>query len=160
MTYDMMNLDKNLTDHHTNLYASVYKCDISANLAVDTYITLGMPIEKIVIGAAFYGHYGQTAPSETNGINLPCLTPLLKSLSYTEIKTKYLTDPSFDYHFDEEAKAPWLFNGTFITYDDEASLFFKCLYIKNHGLAGIMFWQLTGDKTGTLLDTIYKNLKD
>jgi chitinase len=160
MTYDMMNLEKNFTDHHTNLYGSVYKCDISANLVVNTYHQLGMPIEKIVIGAAFYGHYATTAPSETNGIGLPCLTPLTQAMSYTEIKTKYLNNPNFKHYFDEEAKASWLFDGTtFISYDDETSIFFKCLYIKSRNLAGIMFWQLTGDKTGTLLDTIYTNLK-
>jgi chitinase len=160
MTYDLMNTSRNLTDHHANLYPSVYKSDISADLAVQTYHRLGMPLEKMVIGAAFYGHAANTDPTETNGIHLPCTTPMFQGISYTQIKSKYLTDPEYKYYFDEDAKAPWLFNGRFfISYDDETSLFYKCQYVKDHHLGGIMFWELGSDTTGTLLEAIHKNIK-
>jgi chitinase len=58
--------------------------------------------------------------------------------------------------------APYLFNPStmqFITYDDEWSVQNKCQYVKDHGLAGIMFWEYVEDRKEYLLKEINKDLK-
>jgi chitinase len=42
----------------------------------------------------------------------------------------------------------------FITYDDEKSVKNKCKYVKEHDLAGVMFWEYNSDKKEYLLKTI------
>ncbi|WP_243132985.1 glycosyl hydrolase family 18 protein, partial [Robinsoniella peoriensis] len=57
----------------------------------------------------------------------------------------------FKRYWDDEAKAPWLFNGdTFISYEDGESIRCKADYVKEHGLAGMMFWEYSCDSTKTL----------
>ena len=42
----------------------------------------------------------------------------------------------------------------FITYEDEESVRTKARYVLDRGLAGIMFWELSEDPEGKLLDAI------
>jgi len=46
-----------------------------------------------------------------------------------------------------------------ISYDDPESLREKCRYVREHGLAGVMFWEYHSDPTGALLDTLYRELR-
>ena len=64
--------------------------------------------------------------------------------------------------WDSIAGAPYAFSaekGLFVTYDDPRSVADKTRYARENGLAGIMFWQLGGDKpSGGLLEAIYSEL--
>ena len=44
-----------------------------------------------------------------------------------------------------------------VIYDDEESVKLKCEYIKEHNMAGVMFWQYASDPKGYLLTTIHSN---
>jgi chitinase len=46
-----------------------------------------------------------------------------------------------------------------VSYEDPESLQEKCRYIREHGLAGAMFWEYFADTTGTLLDTLHRGLR-
>ena len=71
-------------------------------------------------------------------------------LEYLNVKKRF---------FDEEARAPWLFNGdTFISYDDEESCREKAEYVVCNGLGGIMFWEYRLDETRTLTEVMRKAL--
>ena len=64
--------------------------------------------------------------------------------------------------WDADARAPYLWNAdtrTFISYEDPESLALKCAYIREHGLAGAMFWQYGDDGTGELLKTLNEGLR-
>jgi len=64
--------------------------------------------------------------------------------------------------WDETAQAPFLWNAdkrTFVSYDDPESLRRKCRYLRERGLGGVMFWEYSEDPTGTLLDTLFKELR-
>ena len=64
-------------------------------------------------------------------------------------------------YWDEISKAPFLYNagkGIFISYEDEQSIGLKGGYVKERGLAGIMFWEYNGDSDGKLLDAINRAL--
>ena len=47
----------------------------------------------------------------------------------------------------------------FITYDDPQSIAIKAEYVRKHGLGGVMFWELSQDSGGVLVDAIVKELK-
>jgi len=46
-----------------------------------------------------------------------------------------------------------------ISYEDSQSLREKCRYIREHDLAGAMFWEYYADTGGTLLDTLFNGLE-
>ncbi|KAJ1954696.1 hypothetical protein EC988_002292 [Linderina pennispora] len=59
--------------------------------------------------------------------------------------------------FDKVTKTPWLFNTDtkdFVSYDDPASIMYKCKYVKDNGLGGVMVWSMTSDFHNELVDAI------
>lgn len=145
-------------NHHTNL-RSTSKQSTSVVSAVNVYLGLGVPQEKIVIGGAFYGHRKAFTTVLDGIVGSPTTTS--GTLDYTTIKNTILTDPSYEYYFDEEAQAPYLSNGIyFISYDDPTSLTLKAQYAKSNSFGGMMFWELGSDKSGELLNAIYQVMKD
>ena len=160
MTYDLLDYqDNETTKHHTSLYNSVNNTSY-IKAGVDAYKAAGIPSSKLIIGAAFYGHYGYVSESPSgNGMGKTTTTSMRDAINYTEIYNTYLSNPENEdnVYFDENAKATWYYDGNiFISYDDPVSLTYKCEYVETEELAGIMFWQYGGDQTGTLLDAIYK----
>ena len=80
--------------------------------------------------------------------------------AYSELVKSYINKNGYVRHWDNIAKAPYLFNGsTFITYDDDMSLIEKCKIAKKYNIAGIMCWQYPYDDTHTLLKVLKDNLK-
>ncbi|HHU28506.1 TPA: hypothetical protein GXZ54_05030 [bacterium] len=159
MTYDFGDWTTKKTTHHTNLYLSDMQPYSSADKTVKAYQQKGMPLEKMVLGAAFYGRVSTTEPSDGDGRDLKYITHFAYK-SYTDIK-KELDNPEskFKQYYDDVAKSTWIYDGvTFISYDDERSLIEKCKYINEQGLAGIMFWELAQDKSYTLLTAINENI--
>jgi chitinase len=64
--------------------------------------------------------------------------------------------------WDALAQAPFLWNAekrVWIGYDDPESLRVKSRYIREHGLAGAMFWEYKADPTGALLGTLFTELR-
>jgi chitinase len=64
--------------------------------------------------------------------------------------------------WDPLAQAPFLWhpeNRVFVAYDDPESLRVKARYIRERGLAGAMFWEYNADRTGTLLGTLFDELR-
>lgn len=161
MTYDMRGSFQDITGHHTNLFASADNPDgISCDKAVGMFEKAGVPVEKIVLGAAFYGRMWKGVKNANCGLNQKAETTGRYTLSYTDLVQNYVNKNGFIRYWDDSAKAPYLFNGdVFISYDDEESLRHKAHYVKEKGLAGIMFWEYSLDKTHTLVDTLYKELQ-
>ncbi|MGL4996647.1 MAG: glycosyl hydrolase family 18 protein, partial [Deefgea sp.] len=63
-------------------------------------------------------------------------------------------------HWDSAAKVPWLFDGDeFISYEDAESIELKGQYVKEHGLAGAMFWEYTEDESNVLLNALSLSLQ-
>ncbi|MCL2461436.1 MAG: glycosyl hydrolase family 18 protein [Defluviitaleaceae bacterium] len=149
------------TGHHCNTFSVPHDEDpVSAQWAADLFCAAGCPYEKIVLGAAFYSHRYDGVTGGGGGYGQPYTGGYSYGPNYTEISQIYEKSPAFVKHWDEIAKEPWLFDGdSFITYDDPMAMRHKCDYVKKTGLAGVMYWEHSGDKTGVLLDTIYDCLK-
>ena len=161
MTYDS-NTDSTIAGHHTHLYESkVPGCPRiqSAHHNVSIMIEAGVPVEKILIGVAFFSHRWDQVPDVNHGLYQNTPYKNMFGPSYTEIMLKY--EPRMDYtkYWDDEAKAPFLYNGsTFISYDDPKSVQHKCEYAIQNGMGGAFYWVHDCDHAGVLFDAIYDNL--
>lgn len=160
MTYDMRGGFNALTGHHTNLYTPTGDLfRISVDTSVNMFVQAGVPREKIIIGAAFYSRMWENVPNINNGLHQRTVSSGGYGPMYTELALEYINKNGFVRYFDDEAKAPYLFDGqTFITYEDEESLRAKCAYLREQGLKGIMYWEYSCDQTETLLDTLRQSL--
>jgi chitinase len=79
---------------------------------------------------------------------------------FADLAEHYIGWNGYTRFWDDEAKAPFLFNGTnFISYDDEESIHAKCQYILRNGLAGMFYWEHGCDPSGTLLRAISAGLQ-
>ncbi|HBG01646.1 MAG TPA: chitinase [Firmicutes bacterium] len=160
MTYDLRGGFTTLTGHHTNLFTPTGDLfRISVDASVKMFVGAGVPREKIIIGGAFYSRMWKDVPNINKGLHQITPGPGGYGPMYTELARDYINKNGYIRHFDKEAQAPFLFDGsTFISYDDEESLQAKCAYLTEEGLKGIMFWEYSCDQTRTLLDTLYKAL--
>lgn len=161
MTYDMRGGFQTLTGHHTNLYTSTGDLfRISVDHSVQLFVKAGVPREKLVIGAAFYSRMWKNVPDQNHGLHQMTDSFGGYGPDFSELAAKYINAQGYTRYWDDEAKAPYLFDGShFITYDDEESIKHKCHYVKKEGLLGMMFWEYKCDNTYRLLDTMHRHLR-
>jgi chitinase len=161
MTYDLVNGYDTVTGHHTPLYSTPRQHE-SADQAVRFLDSAGVPLSKLVIGAAFYGRLFEGVDSIDNGLYRP--GRFRRSIDYRDLATWLSADSGFVIHRDPVAQAPYIYNAArhlFLTYDDSLSVGLKTKYAMQKGLGGIMFWQLGEDRSRNgLLDAIDDAVKD
>lgn len=144
MSYDLYGGYSKFTGHHTPLYSNDDQRSLSTDYAVNYLIDIGVPPNKIVIGAAFYGRIWEKVPDAFNGLYQSGV--FYKSLGYNNWDQ---LDSGYEFYRDQVAKAPYAYNkekNYFFTFDDSISVTHKTKYAKENGLKGIMFWQLMNDK--------------
>ena len=98
--------------------------------------------------------------ADKHGINMP-VRAVARGAGYTYIKDSLVNQKGFVRYWDENAKAPYLFNSTtnqLMVYDDEESVKLKCEYVIDNGMGGVMFWQYASDTSEYLLDAINASL--
>lgn len=160
MTYDLKCGFHALSGHHTALYSSTG--DIfrnSCDQALRLFENAGFPKEKLLMGAAFYSRRWDDVPDRYHGFLQLAKTGGGYGPNYDKLADEYIDKNGYVRYWDDEAKAPFLFNGsTFISYDDEESLAHKCAYVKREGIGGIFYWCHSGDTKGVLLRRIAKEL--
>ncbi len=146
--------------HHNALYKStsgktLVSCSIDESIVI--YNNDKIPNNKIIIGFGFYGVRQTRETTSSSWVN----TESPKTLSYTSIKSSYLTNEDFIEYYDTQCEVPYLMNSAqtiFISYDNRRSVLAKCNYIKSKGLGGIMYWQNGQDTTGDLLEAMKDGL--
>lgn len=125
------------------LYKSPNVLGISVDSAMRKHVEIGIPVEKLVMGLAFYGRGAKDFPRPDD------LTKAHLTEGYTAC-------------WDGEAQVPYLTdsNGTLVYgYENEMSLAIKCEYIRNHGFKGAMYWSYDGDNDrGDLCRTVFTTL--
>jgi chitinase len=163
MTYDFFNSMTRTTGHHTGLYRSRYAApdDRDADSSVKQHLAAGIPPDKLVLGAAFYGRaFGGVNPLH-DGLNQPFET-FVGAYPYAELVDTRIERDGFVRKWDRVARAPFLWNAatrTFISYEDPQSLAAKARYVRTHRLGGMMFWELSQDRDDELLDAIVRGLR-
>jgi len=127
----------------------------SVDVAVNNFLNSGVAPGKLGIGIAFYG-YLWTGGSGTSSVSITqprqswIKTPTVTAYRYTDIMAGYYQ--SNLYHWDTSAQSAYLSitnanptNNTFISYDDQRTCQAKVSYVRNHGLGGVMIWELAQD---------------
>jgi chitinase len=162
MSYDYAGGWDPISGHHTNLYASSGDSNqYSAHRSIQAFIAAGVPPAKIVIGIAFYGKGWQMESTDNNGLYRKALKSA-RGGGFTYLKDSLVNKNGYKEYWDAAAKAPYLFNAEkkiFISYDNERSVKEKCKYVKQHHLAGAMFWEYNSDKKEYLLKVIADKFK-
>ena len=140
MTYDMANAPK----HHAALYPSENTPDLTCVESVRRHVAGGVPVNKLVLGVPFYGRGGKE----------------MKGRAFKNIKE----GDGYSLIFDNTAKVPFMVNAAgepVLGYDDAHSLGYKCDYILDNDLLGVMYWDYNGDdQQGTLRKTLAQRLLD
>ena len=136
MAYDFSGSWDQVANHQANLYGGA----ISVSKAVDDYKHRGVPLSKMVLGIPAYGRgfVGTGGPGQP-----------YRHASETEGGTylyKDLPRQNAQEHFNKRAGASWSHDGSeFISYDSPEAVRAKAAYIKDKGMLGAMFWELSGD---------------
>ncbi len=81
---------------------------------------------------------------------------------FTEIES-FIASGQYTRYWDDYAKVPYLysptaFGGHFVSYDDLESIGIKVDYVKQYGLGGMMYWEVTADRNETLINAIADGL--
>jgi chitinase len=174
MTYDINGSWSTMTNFNAPLYASSTdpvpdedsRLYLNTSAAAEAYLAAGIPPDKIVIGAPFYGRGWSGVPNINNGLyqsftGLPTGTWETGIFDYHDIEDNYL--PTYNRFFHDEAQVPWLYSPstqTMISYDDPESMTHRVELIETLNLGGVMFWELSGDNEDyDLLSTLYEGLR-
>ncbi|MEX2233036.1 MAG: glycosyl hydrolase family 18 protein [Cyclobacteriaceae bacterium] len=135
-----------------------YNKDQSGDRALKEYTQAGVPSKKLVLGIPFYGRSWYMKSHDNRGINRG-VDSLARGGGYTFVKDSIATRPGFVRYWDDKAKAPYLWNAEtkqLVTYDDEESVKLKCAYVREHKMAGVMFWQYASDPKEYLINAIHE----
>lgn len=153
MTYDIQT--PFVVSHHTALYGTESHPN-SADFAVKTFVAAGIPAEKIMIGAAYYGRKFTLGDQKEQFLFSKAASSGYDPISYDKLQ-KIL--PEMTLAFDEHAKAPYAVDGTtFITYDNPVSIRNKGAYAKENHLMGMMCWEYGEDSSGELLRAMFESM--
>jgi chitinase len=142
----------------------------NAEASVARLLEAGVPASKVVLGLPFYGKgwTGCAAGPRCDGLYQPC-KGLASGSADESFDFAWLTDHGylardadgnytvagrgFVRYWNAQAKVPSLYSavdGTYITYDDEASIGAKRDFARAAGLRGVMFWEIGADRHGVL----------
>ncbi|GAB3265439.1 glycoside hydrolase family 18 protein [Chitinimonas naiadis] len=135
--------------------------------AVDLYLQAGVPANKIVLGVPFYGYAWGRCAAKGNGQYQDCNGPGAGansegSISFDRLVSDYIDRNGYRRYWNDVTRTPYLFKaetGDFISYEDPESLDYKLQFLKQKGLAGAMFWELTNDSGKVLLDRLHLRLR-
>ena len=175
MAYDFTTSSSRITNFNAPLYpvlAGPGNPLDNVDSAVQTYLALGVPAVKCVLGVPFYGRAWKGVSSDQNGLyqanSGPFVDPQTPSgtwsdsgeISYRALKQYYLsTWPRF---WQDQAQAPWLYQPdkrVWVTYDDPQSLGVKADYARAKRLGGMAIWQISADdKDHSLVNAITTHL--
>ena len=114
-------------------------CDENMNYL---HFSRGIPKDKINMGMPFWG-----LKWEASNINEPFANNS-ENIFYYDIPE--LINNGWSYHWDGDALCPYLVKddgSLVITYENPESIAFKCQYVIEEGLGGVMIWALSYDKT-------------
>ena len=127
--------------HHAALYRSDKSGRVTAQEALQAHLDAGMPVNKLVLGVPFYGR-------SVKGFGDTAYGALIKRTDVIRM-------------WDDVAKAPYLVkDGEFVcTYEDAESLAWKCRFVKETGMRGMMYWEYRcDDEAGTLRNTVWTGI--
>jgi chitinase len=162
MSYDYYESPSDaLTGHHAPLFTSPSDPKkVSGNASVLAFEKAGVPASKILLGMPFYGRMWGEVADHNHGLFQPG-KPVPNAYAPYHAIAETMLNHGFDRYWDSKASVPYLYSPEkqiFVSYEDPESIAAKCNYVRAHDLGGVMFWDYSGDPSGTLLKTIHDSL--
>ncbi|MEZ8612595.1 glycoside hydrolase family 18 protein [Vibrio sp. 10N.222.51.C8] len=171
MTYDFLGGWGTQTGHTTNLHATERSWwGMGADVFINQMIEQGIPSEKLVIGAAFYGRGWQGTKDFAGELPKGDLVSEQGAqfgtgengyFMFWDLMNNYSSKQGYEYKYDEQAQAPYLWNPdkkVFISFEDQRSIKAKAEWAKKSDLGGIFTWELSGDPSGQLIDVMHSEM--
>jgi chitinase len=171
MTYDFHGGWDTTSGNNAPLYFDAAEPSPSATVfnveaAVNGHLNAGVPASKLVLGLPFYGRgWGGCTPA---GGNYKACTSASSQgtweagvFDFSDLQANYINLNGYTRKWNNTAKVPYLYNPTsqvIISYDDVESIGYKTRFLKEKGLAGAMFWEISADRNKTLLDKVSADL--
>ena len=155
---NVMTYDYHSGPGRTNFNAPLYAAagdptpELNVDVTMRAFLAAGVPAGKLLVGIPFYGHgYGNVHNTNRGLFQQGTGSPggwsendgNWKVLAQTRLK-----DPRYVRYWEPNARVPWLYDstsGTWISYDDPQSVAEKVKYVREHGLGGVVIWELGGD---------------
>lgn len=151
------------TGHNAALFTNPQDPEkTSADASVHAFQQAGVPARKLTLGVPLYGHAWAEVPDANHGLYQSGKAAPNAWTPFSLVESAMLNH-GFTRNWDAIARVPTLYNSethTFVSYEDEQSIAGKCQYVRTHGLAGIMVWDLEDDDaSGTLMKAINADLR-
>lgn len=149
MAYDMHWDSEPVTNLHSALFhnpadpSKPPASDYCGDFAVKGFIEAGVPKEKIIFGVPFYGKGWTGVKGDNHGLYQPATGPARAPGEYHDLKALPRTADR-QYYPGPVTCSVWN-DGTFWSYDCPEALRAKMNYIRQQGLGGVMFWELSHD---------------
>jgi chitinase len=144
----------------------------SVDGAVRQFLEAGVDPKKLVVGVPFYGRGWTGVPAADSGIGqistgLPAGSYEAGIYDYKDLVGMIQAQPGvYPVWEDTKAEAAFVYapsaDGLWVSFDDTQIVQRKVDYIKELGLGGAMFWELSGDTADpstSLLEVLYQGLK-
>ncbi|MGV7210409.1 glycoside hydrolase family 18 protein [Oxalobacteraceae bacterium A2-2] len=167
MSYDYHMPAEPRSAHHAALGADAadpaHASGYNGAAALQRYLAAGVAADKLVLGVPFYGYgwKGCAAGPKGDGQYQPCSGAATggenkgSSYSYAHLlRQGYLAadgasgGKGYVRYWNAAAQTPYLYHPgeqVWISYEDAQSLRAKAAFVKEKGLRGAMFWELSGD---------------
>ena len=143
--------------------------------AIDNIVAAGFPNSKIVMGLPIYARgWAKVVPTDPanpifgESVGGPGVSHSLAAGEPGLTSWRHLRDligkNGLTRYFDSVSRAPYVHNSTTgetWSYDDPSSIKEKTIYMKNRGLAGVMYWEIsddTRDGKDSIIDAVHSVL--
>ncbi|PSR74615.1 hypothetical protein PHLCEN_2v9681 [Hermanssonia centrifuga] len=147
MAYDFSGSWDKIANHQANVNGG----PISASEAIHWYIAQGVSRDKVIMGVPLYGR--SFLSTDGPGTPFQGIGPGSWEAGVYDYRTLPL--PKSYVLRDEHALASWTYNyqtKEMVSFDSEEVGRWKGEWIRNEGLGGSMFWELSGDKGSSRKD--------
>lgn len=169
MTYDYSGSWSLLAHHNSPLYYDPAHPSGSAERnnvrgAALGHLNGGVPEYKLMLGIPYYGKgwagCPETGEYETCS-SIPSGTWESGIFDYTDIEQNFLNKNGFTRYWNNYAKVAYVYNeetGAFISYNDPTTMMYTSSLVKSLDLAGVMSWEVSGDRNRSLTSQLVKDL--
>jgi chitinase len=163
---NVMTYDYHEAPGRTNFNAPLYEArgDLTPRLNVDQTMTAFLDARvrrgKLLVGIPFYGHAYGSVPDVNHGLfqNGTDKPPGWHEHDgdWNVLAQTRLRNSRYVKYWESSARVPFMYDstsGTWVSYDDPRSVREKVQYVREHGLGGVVIWELGGDD-GSLMRAI------
>ncbi len=167
MSYDYAGVNDPVTDHLAPLYANRSGRKLNVSATIQYYLDNGMPASKLSMGIPLYGVAWQVPVGSklgmfTKTVERAAVSKTLKTGILDYAAVQQLVSKGIRPLWDEQSHASYLYDtetGLVVTYDDNRSILEKVDFALAKNLGGVMFWELSQDRGGDLLNLAAWTLK-